>query len=87
MTMGKYNINTIIDRATHVFVAFDECGCWSAVTTDLGFAGGDLAKDCADDVADFIRSGSRVERISLEQWRKGEFASKIKCPHKAVAAL
>lgn len=70
-----------IAKATHVFVAFEACGCWSAVCTDLGFCGGRLAKETGSDVAGFIRSGRRVERIALKQWRKSPFRSITKCPH------
>lgn len=80
------SINDLIDKATHVYVAFNPCGCWSAVTTDLGGCGDEvLAKYTADDVADFIRSGRRVERVPLEEWRKKPFASITKCPHKSAS--
>ncbi len=75
-------INNIIDKATHCYVAFKDCGCWVAVTTDLTPCGEDLAKHTADDVKGFIRSGWRVERMSLEEWRKASFTGISKCPHK-----
>ncbi len=85
MTADK--LNALIDSATHVYVAVNSCGCWSAVTTDLSACGNEeMAKYTADDVADFIRSGQRVERVSLEEWKKKPFVSITKCPHKQNAS-
>ena len=76
-------LNSLIDSATHVYVAFNPCGCWCAVTTDLSACGSkEMAKCTADDVAGFIRSGKRVERVPLEEWRKSPHTSSRKCPHK-----
>ena len=77
------SINEIIQRATHAYVAFAPCGCWSAVTTDLGDSGNkDLASGTADDVADFIRSGLQVKRITIAEWRNGLLIPITSCPHK-----
>ncbi len=54
-----------IQKATHCYVGSKPCGCVVAGVVDEG------TKETARDVADFIRSGLSVLRLSLEEYRKG----------------
>lgn len=70
-----------IKNATHVYVGRTACGCPVAVVTDLG-------KECARDVADMVRRGYFIERVTFEDYRAGA-AVEMKaylhdgCPHQA----
>lgn len=50
-------------QATHLYIGRKPCGCAVAAVTDLG------DKDTAESVADYIKSGMTVERITVEQYR------------------
>ena len=54
-----------VRAATHVYVASCKCGAGiSGVTTDLG------DKSTAKFVADFIKDGRAVERMTLAEYRE-----------------
>lgn len=43
------------------YAAFEKCGCMTGAVVDMADA------DTAKDVADFIKSGRRVERMTIDE--------------------
>lgn len=58
--------------ATHAYVGRKDCGCTVAAVVDCG------TKETAKDVADFIRSGLKVERVLIDDVRATLRACKCK---------
>ncbi len=65
---------TDVRNATHVYVAFAQCGCVSGVAADMPMNGSDIGK--------WIKQGRRLEHMTLEAWRGMTFTLSSKCPHK-----
>lgn len=64
--------------ATHLYIGRKACGCVVAVVNDEP----DEPKWTAKEVANLIKSGLTVERISFEQWRATDHtAIKFGCVH------
>jgi len=59
-------------KHTHAYAGFTSCGCMVAAVVDDGQEG-----HCAGDVAEFIRDGLRVERVTIERAR----AELKRCTH------
>ncbi len=53
-------------QATHAYIAKKPCGCVTAVTVDLP----DHPDWTSHDVADFIKSGRSVERVTIAEARQ-----------------
>lgn len=66
-----------IRAATHEYIARKPCGCCVACAIDLG------DDDTADSVAEWIRWGLTVERVSHEDFRLNVMKEDtfMKCPH------
>ena len=68
------SIDEIMAEATHAYIGRGKCGCIIAVTTDVP----DMRKETAADVAEFVRGGLSVERVTLDDFRRMPFG--CKCP-------
>lgn len=53
-------------KHTHAYAGFAACGCMVAVTVDDGKDG-----HCGNDVAEFIREGLFIRRVTIEAVRRG----------------
>jgi len=69
--------------ATHVYIGRKSCGCCVAAVTDDG------DKHTAAAVADFIKSGCTIERLSMEEYRTKPDAMPhgCKCPKPQQSTL
>lgn len=65
---GRQDMN----KPTHGYAAFSKCGCITGVTVDYA------DKNTAQDVAEFIASGRRVERMLVSEINAIGFG--CKCP-------
>lgn len=72
---------TDIDVGTHDYIGTAKCGCVVAVACDVPSD----PKFTAESVADFIKSGLTVTRISHEEFRQGKFGHRDDCPGKVPA--
>lgn len=64
-------------RTDYSYIGRLPCGCVVAVTVDYG------DKDTATDVAEFIKDGLTVERVTHDYVREN-FVTEDHCPHYAV---
>jgi len=71
------------ESATHEYIGRAKCGCCLSVCVDLGDSG------TANNVADFIRDGLYVERVTREQFRTEVMREPtfMKCPHGQLRML
>ncbi len=58
--MATKTVDQIFDEVTHAYIGRGKCGCIVAVATDVP----DLRKETAANVADFVRGGLAVERVT-----------------------
>jgi hypothetical protein len=56
----------------YCYIAKSKCGCITGVVTDMG------DKDTAKDVADFIKSGRTISRMTIAEFQRHHFG----CIHK-----
>ena len=61
-------------KATHVYLGQGKCGCYFSVVTDDG------DKFTASTVADMIRRGLTVTRVTFPEYRGTNFGAP--CPHR-----
>lgn len=59
-------LKRMMAAATHVYAAKSECGCYTAVVTDVPA----IKRETARDIASFIRDGRMVERMTFAEWRE-----------------
>ncbi len=59
--------------ASHVYLAYKSCGCMVGAATDCG------DKETAAYVANFIKSGCTVQRMTFEDYRKTAGPLGCKC--------
>lgn len=73
--MATRNMEELQRQTTHVYVARKKCGCMVAAVSDMPT----FERETAKDVADFIRDGLAIERMTMAEYKGASGAMGCKC--------